>query len=214
MRILSAKTGVNRSTVHKIIKKGFSMTKVAPKFVPQVLTPEMRRTRVDFCQQNLDLFAQDPALLSKVVTGDESYFALFDIETKVESMQWKTAQEPRPQKALRSRSEKKSMLTCFFDENGWILAEFKEPGTTVTAETYVELLKRLKERLRRKRPQLWARRTEDPHSSRILYLHHDNASPHTAVPTLALLGELDIEMIAHLPYSPDLAPCDFFCSPF
>ncbi len=47
-----------------------------------------------------------------------------------------------------------------------------------------------------------------------MLLHHDNASSHTAAPTLALIGESHIEMLAHPPYSPDLAPCDFWAFPF
>ena len=46
-----------------------------------------------------------------------------------------------------------------------------------------------------------------------MLLHHDNATPHTAVPTLALLGESGINMVTHPPYSPDLAPCDFAIFP-
>ncbi len=191
------------------------MSKVAPKFVPRVLTPELKRTRVDFCTQNLELFREDPALLSKVVTGDESYFSVFELETKQETMQWKTAQEPRPKKALHNRSERKSMITCFFDENGSILAEFRPPGDAVTSENYIQLLKRLKECVRRKCPELWARSNpDDPTSDRTLYLHHDNTSPHTATPTLAFIGESGLRMLAHPPYSPDLAPCDYFLFPF
>lgn len=215
VRKLSVATGVNRNTVHKVIRKNFTMTKVAPKFVPRVLTPAMKQSRMEMCQLNLDLFREDPALLSKIVTGDESYFSLFEMEPKCDSMQWKTSQEPRPTKALRNRSEKKAMLTCFFDENGSILAEFKPRGVTVTAENYCVLLKTLKERIRKKRPQLWLRSDPgDKKSDRTFYLHHDNASPHTAVPTLAFMGESGIRMISHPAYSPDLAPCDYFLFPY
>ncbi len=48
---------------------------------------------------------------------------------------------------------------------------------------------------------------------RTFILQHDNASSHTAIPTLALIGESHVQMIAHPPYSPDLAPCDFFLFP-
>ncbi len=215
VRQLQQDTQVNRGTIHRIIKKDFTMTKVAPKFVPRVLTQEMKQSRMTMCQQNLDLFREDPALLSKVVTGDESYFSLFDMEPKCDSMQWKTSEEPRPTKALRSRSERKAMLTLFFDESGAVLSEFKPPGLRVTAENYVELLKTLKERIRKKRPQLWARSDpQDAASDRTFYLHHDNASPHTATDTLAFIGESGIRMLAHPPYSPDLAPCDFFLFPY
>ncbi len=44
-------------------------------------------------------------------------------------------------------------------------------------------------------------------------LHHDNVPAHTSVPTLALIGESEIEMLAHPPYSPDMAPSDYFLFP-
>ncbi len=94
--------------------------------------------------------------------------------------------------------------------NGVVLSEFAPPGETITADSYCGLLQRLKERVRRKRPELWARNEE---GDRTMILHHDNASSHTAVPTLALIGSSDIQMLAHPPYSPDLAPCNFFLFP-
>jgi transposase len=40
-------------------------------------------------------------------------------------------------------------------------------------------------------------------------LLHDNARPHTAAHTRALLGHFDWELFDHPPYSPDLAPSDY-----
>ncbi len=103
------------------------------------------------------------------------------------------------------------MLTVFFNQRGVILAEFSEPGGTVDTEAYCDTLRTLKERLRKKRPFLWQR--PDPNSPRPFLLHHDNAPAHTSVPTLALIGESGIQMLAHPPYSPDLAPSDYFLFP-
>lgn len=149
IRDLSEKCYVNRNMTHKIVKKDFKMKKVTPKFIPRVLMEEMKKMRRDLSAQNLQLFKDDPQLLSKIITGDESYFPLFDIETKLE-LQWKTAEEPCPTKALRNRSEKKTMLMCFFDEHGLIQTEFRPVGDAVNAENYVQLLKRLKERIHKK----------------------------------------------------------------
>ncbi|KAI6656250.1 hypothetical protein LOD99_11321 [Oopsacas minuta] len=46
-----------------------------------------------------------------------------------------------------------------------------------------------------------------------LLLHHDNASAHTAAKTLDFLAENSVQLVSHPPYSPDLAPCDFFLFP-
>ncbi|GFX87619.1 uncharacterized protein TNCV_2465121 [Trichonephila clavipes] len=43
--------------------------------------------------------------------------------------------------------------------------------------------------------------------------HHDNARPHTANRTTALVERFGWEMMSHPPYSPDLAPSDFHLFP-
>ena len=47
------------------------------------------------------------------------------------------------------------MLICFFDQKGIVHKEFVPPGHTVNAAFYVEVLKRLRENVRRKRPDQW-----------------------------------------------------------
>ena len=42
---------------------------------------------------------------------------------------------------------------------------------------------------------------------------HDNSAPHKAKVTTTFLEEREIRVLAHPPYSPDLAPCDFFLFP-
>ncbi len=102
------------------------------------------------------------------------------------------------------------MVTVFFYMQGAVHTEFIPAGETITSESCCKTLKRLKERVRRKCPHLWELNEE---GDRTFILQHDNASSHTAIPTLALIGSSGIQMIAHLPYSPDLAPCDFFLFP-
>ncbi|EFN76504.1 Histone-lysine N-methyltransferase SETMAR, partial [Harpegnathos saltator] len=43
--------------------------------------------------------------------------------------------------------------------------------------------------------------------------HHDNAPAHTSALATVKLVELGYELLPHPPYSPDLAPCDFFLFP-
>lgn len=44
-------------------------------------------------------------------------------------------------------------------------------------------------------------------------LHHNNAAPHKAAIVTEYLQSERIELLPHPPYSPDLAPCDFFLFP-
>ncbi|KAF7286632.1 hypothetical protein GWI33_004665 [Rhynchophorus ferrugineus] len=41
-------------------------------------------------------------------------------------------------------------------------------------------------------------------------LHQDNAPCHKSVKTMAKIHELGFELLSHPPYSPDLAPSDYF----
>ncbi|PNF14609.1 hypothetical protein B7P43_G12122 [Cryptotermes secundus] len=85
--------------------------------------------------------------------------------------------------------------------DGTVHKEFVPPGQTVNKEFYRDVLKRLREDMRRKRPEKWC--TND------WVLHYDNARPHTAYTVQEILAKNKMAVVPHPPYSPDLAPCDF-----
>ena len=96
------------------------------------------------------------------------------------------------------------MATAFFDATGAIYTAY---GTqTINSTRYIANLRQMRKMLRRKRPAL-AQADED-----FLY-HHDNAPAHTSQATVAYLNANNYRMVAHPPYSPDLAPADFFLFP-
>jgi len=69
----------------------------------------------------------------------------------------------------------------------------------------LEVLERLREKVRRKRSEFFA------NNSRIL--HHDNAPAHTALFVKECLATKQITVLEHPAYSPDLAPSDVFLFP-
>ncbi len=210
VRELSLETGVPRATVQRVLRKDLKLHHVSPKFVPWILTDEQKRFCKEVCEQHLQSFQEQGLdFLRRIITGDESSLPTFDPETKIWSTQWIPRGATRPKKALHSRTRRSTMITVFFDCNGLLHHEFVPVGETIRAEDYCQTLGRLREQIRRKRPHLW--RMEN--GWRHYLLHHDNATPHTANPTLAAIGETNTELLAHPPYSPDLAPCDFFLFP-
>ncbi len=106
---LAAATNISKTGVHNIIKKDIKFSKLAPKFVPHLSTPEQKRFRVQMCELNLQSLKDDPEFLRKIVTGDESWVSVFEMELKKNSKEWhpKGSTTDRPMKALRNRSEKK-----------------------------------------------------------------------------------------------------------
>jgi len=178
---------------------------IAAKFVPRLLTPEQKEHHVAICQELCQRAMDDPSFMSRVITGDESWVYGYYPETKQQSSQWKSPGSPRPKKARQSCSATKSMLIVFFNIWGIVHHEFVPEGQTVNAEFYCNVLRRLREDIQRKRPELWCAGN--------WLLHDDNASSHRALVTREFLAHKGITTLPHPPYSPDLAPCDFFLFP-
>ena len=76
---------------------------------------------------------------------------------------------------------------------------------TVNKEYYVEVLRKFRKRFRQKRPALF--------KSGQWHFHQDNAPVHTSILVTDYLTKMGIKTVPHPPYSPDLAPCDFWLFP-
>ena len=87
----------------------------------------------------------------------------------------------------------------FFYHKGVIHHEYAPPGQTLTKEYYIEVLHRLRDAIRRKW-QFWVIGDWQ--------LHHNNA-PSSAIMQV-FLAKHHITQVCQSPYSPDLAPCDFW----
>ena len=94
------------------------MKRAAAMIVPKLLNFEQKKRRMDIAQEILTTFDDDPDLLRKVITDDESWVYSYNIQTKAKSSQWKRPEEPRPKKARQVQSNVKVLLTVFFDCNG------------------------------------------------------------------------------------------------
>ena len=49
------------------------MKRVAAKFVPRLLSEDLRVSRLNVCREMKDQLKTDPDFLSKIITGDESW---------------------------------------------------------------------------------------------------------------------------------------------
>ena len=78
-------------------------------------------------------------------------------------------------------------------------------GQTVNKEYYVEVLRGFRKRFRWKRPVLFK-------SGQWLF-HQDNAPVHNSFLATDYLTKMGIKTVPHPPYSPDLAPCNFWLFP-
>ena len=97
------------------------------------------------------------------------------------------------------------MLIMFFDVRGIVHSEFLPQGHTISQQVCKEILRLLLRSVREKRGELWLDKS--------WLLHHDNAPAHNALSIRQFLAEKNIAVLEKPPYSPDLAPCDFFLFP-
>ena len=78
-------------------------------------------------------------------------------------------------------------------------------GQTVNTKYYVEVLREFRKRFRRKRPALF--------KSGQWHYHQDNAPVHNSILVTEYLIKMGIKTVPQPPYSPDLAPYDFWLFP-
>jgi len=93
----------------------------------------------------------------------------------------------------------------FFDWKGIVRHEFVTRGQMVNKQLYQEVLARLRDAMRWKRPEFWENQT--------WMLHHDNTPAHASLLFRSYLAVHQTSVGLQPPYSPALAPADFFLFP-
>jgi len=96
-------------------------------------------------------------------------------------------------------------LLAFFDSEGIVHHEYAPEVQTINKKFYLEVLRSLREPVRRKRQEKWG--------DGDWILHHDNAPAHTSQLMQQFLAKHGTAQLQQPPYSPDRAPCDFFLFP-
>jgi hypothetical protein len=101
------------------------------------LTADQKQQSV--CEELRQIVSDDTAFLSWVITGDESWIYRYDPEIKQQYSQWKM------------KSKVKSMNFIFFDMKGAVQKELVLAGQSVSSTYYCDVLRRLRENVRRLR---------------------------------------------------------------
>jgi hypothetical protein len=85
------------------------------------------------------------------------------------------------------------------------MIEWVPEGQTVNEKHYLEVLTKLWEQVRKKRLELWKKKS--------WILHQDNAPAHSTLTAKQFLPDKCIPALEYPPCSQDLARCDFTCYP-
>ncbi|XP_011069255.1 PREDICTED: histone-lysine N-methyltransferase SETMAR-like [Acromyrmex echinatior] len=171
---------INHMTVWSHLKKT-GYAKKLDVWVPHELTQRNLIDRISISKTLLKCNEIDP-FLKQIITGDEKWVKYKNIVRK----RWNKRGEPPQTTSKPGLMANKVMLCVWWD---W-------------KEVVHHEMDRLQEAIKEKRPELINRKG--------VVFHHNNARPHTSLMTCQKLRELDWEVLMHPPYSPDLAPSDYY----
>ncbi|GFX68701.1 mariner Mos1 transposase [Trichonephila clavipes] len=124
------------------------------------------------------------------------------IKTIIDSDRHSTTREPTQTTSKDDIHQKKVLLSVWWDYNLFVYFELLPPNRTINSDVYIEQLTKINNAVEEKRPELTNRKGD--------VFHHDNARTHTSLVTRQKLLELGWDVLPHPPYSPDLAPSDYF----
>jgi len=195
-RSIAQSLSVSRETVRDVLKNKLKLRKFKCKWIPYQLTETRKKHRVHLASL-LHSSLENMEILEKTITGDQAWF-YFDNPA---DEQWAASPEDVQRNASRTLQSKKVMVTILWGLKGYYIVEALPVDQKYNSIYFVKLLQKLRDNLKA---------TRGFKRIKIFYLHLDNAKVHRSQYTTEQAEELGFKMLPHPPYSPDLAPSDFF----
>ena len=179
----------DRKTVKRVLIDELNMSKVNFKWIPHILTQEIKVKRIEISKELFEfLTSANDQKLHKVLTQDETWVYFINPRNSM----WLEAGRQIPEKPKRMIGSKKVMISVI-----WGITGIKSITMLPIGEKFNK--------------KFFSQRVLGDLAKSITtngyFLHMDNARPHLAFEKLTELG---IKRLEHPPYSPDLAPSDFF----
>lgn len=204
IRKIAASTGINKSTVHVILKKKLKLHPYKMQIVP-CLNESDYPLRENYARTMLERF-RTARTFGNILYSDEAHFHIDGYVNKQNMRYWHPS-NPRERHQKRLHSPK-TTVWCAISARGIIGPYFFNQGEIVNAEVYCRMIDEFL------LPQL---QQFPGYNNRTLF-QQDGATPHTARVSMAKLREIFpnkvISKYGDIPWparSPDLTPADFFC---
>ena len=195
-RHIATLLGASKSSVIDVLKGDLALQYFNLRWVPHQLTAEQRQARVTTSRALIGLLRRSG--LAFVLTSDESWFTHYNPH----SAKWARTGAEAGQRAKPTMTKEKTMVVVFWSFTGFSFVTAVPRGKTYNTEYVTEMLiPELEDAIRVHRPVVGLRGVK---------LHWDNARPHTSTTTKSLLAIKGVHVLPHPPYSPDLAPSDFY----
>jgi hypothetical protein len=139
--------GCSHGLAYSIMHDHLKFRKVCARWVPR----ELKDREMGLSLQRLLRYADEGEdMLNRTVTGERVHH--YQPESKRASVQWKLPSSPSTKKFKVTLSAGKVILTVFCDSHGVLLAHFQKRVENVNSASYCEVLLKLRDSIRRKRP--------------------------------------------------------------
>jgi histone-lysine N-methyltransferase SETMAR len=153
-------------------------------------------------KSNLAKFqADEPKFLSQLIIQVETWVHHYDPMTKQESRMWLASRNQAPMMAKSMAPAGKVMASIWWDCEGVLMAKFFKSSQRLSGDDHAAQLRELREMIKVKRP---GKLTKG-----VLILQ-DNAPIHKSRVAMAAADDCAFQLLPHPPYSPDLAPSNYF----
>ena len=134
----------------EIVSDKLKFQKLCARWVPKMLTEEHRLKRQASALDFLTRYSEvGDNILSRVVTGDETWVSYATPESKQQSLEWRHTSSPTKTKFKQTTSTQ-NMCTVFCDRKGILLVDFLPQGSTINAGVYCDTLKKLRRAIQNK----------------------------------------------------------------
>ena len=147
VRYIASCTCISEGSVQTILKKHLDLRKVCTRWIPHLLTEEQKTQRLKCAQELLKTYKGcNNWVISNLLTGDETWVHMFELQRRADNKQWKRKDQKRPCIAKRTISLKKMLYAIFFNSSLPVIQVPCPSGHTVTGRFYKNsVLKKVKE---------------------------------------------------------------------
>jgi transposase len=200
---LAEVTDLSHGTVQRILCDDLQMKSVIAKWVPHILTKEMKESRVREAKNILHFFqTYRRTIHHRLVVVDEKWLYHRSVGTKDVNRIWTSKMsDERPHVARRLSHDKKIMIIVAMTFHGKNHFEILDNKETVDGDRYLTFLKNMQHNFKRHHEKL----TWDQ-----MILLQDNARPHTKATVVSYLAKKGVILLKQPAYSPDFNLMDRF----
>jgi histone-lysine N-methyltransferase SETMAR len=196
---LAKQTQASQETVKRVLIQEMGFQKYTLKWVPHDLSQSQKLERVTASRELLRVLQENRGNnFADIITGDESWFCWHTFH----SFRWAQERSGLERNVSQKIQSKKSMLTVFFNGLRILTINCLPQGQNMNSDYFINnILTDLSQHARD-----GSRKT----SISSMRIHMDNCKVHNSIKTTRKIEELRLTRIPHPPYSPDIAPSDFW----